>query len=73
MQDIRDNGIAEDNQEHTEGICAIGTAFYAVSGIYALSVPLPAVRFNARKVVLKQQLVSTRDNILTAIRVAAAN
>ncbi len=71
MRDIRDSGIAEDNQEHTEGICAIGTAFYAVSGLYALSLPLPAVRFEARKAVLKQQLLSTRDNILTALRVAA--
>jgi DNA-binding IclR family transcriptional regulator len=72
ISDIRASGIAEDNQEHTEGICAIGTAFYAISGIYALSMPMPTVRFEARKALLKQRLLSTRDNILTAIRVVAA-
>ncbi len=69
---IRATGIAEDKEEHTEGICAIGTAFSAVSGIYALSLPMPAVRFEARKAILKERLLSTRENILTAIKVAAA-
>lgn len=69
---IRATLIAEDNQEHTEGICAIGTAFSIVSGIYALSLPMPTVRFEARKALLKEQLLQTRASILTAIRAAAA-
>ncbi len=70
--EIRQSGIAEDNQEHTEGICAIGTAFQAVSGIYALSLPMPAVRFEMRKVMLKERLLLARNNILTAIKAAVA-
>lgn len=43
---IRESKIAIDDQEHVEGICAIGTAFIDPFGrIFAASIPVPAVRF----------------------------
>jgi DNA-binding IclR family transcriptional regulator len=68
---IRIAGVAEDRQEHTEGICAIGTAFRVMSGIYALSMPMPTVRFEIRRTQLKERLLAARENILTAIKEAS--
>jgi DNA-binding IclR family transcriptional regulator len=67
---IRSTGVAEDRQEHTEGICATGTAFRVISGIYAVSLPMPALRFEARRIQLKARLLVARENILQAIKAA---
>ncbi len=69
---IRITGVAEDRQEHTEGISAIGTAFRVVSGIYALSIPMPSIRFDAKRAQLEHQVIAARDNILMAIKAANA-
>ena len=61
--------LAEDNEEHTTGICALGTAFKVESGeIYALSVPMPSVRFAENRVRLMQQLLECRVAIEGACR-----
>lgn len=72
IDNIRSTGVAEDRQEHTEGISATGTAFRVMSGIYALSLPMPTVRFEAKRVQLKKLILSTRENILHAIKTAEA-
>jgi DNA-binding IclR family transcriptional regulator len=64
---IRDTGIAIDNEEHSPGIGAIGTAFEVATGeIYAISIPMPAIRFNERSSDFAIQLNATRDEILQA-------
>jgi DNA-binding IclR family transcriptional regulator len=67
---IRGSGVAEDRQEHTEGISATGTAFRVMSGIYALSLPMPTVRYEARRTQLKERLLLARENIFQAIKAA---
>lgn len=43
---VRKLGFAEDNDDHTEGISAIGIAFQDPAGeIFAISVPIPTSRF----------------------------
>lgn len=43
---IRSNGVAVDNEEHTQGICAAGISVYDHLGnAHAISVPIPASRF----------------------------
>jgi DNA-binding IclR family transcriptional regulator len=65
---IRENNYAIDNEEHTEGICAIGTAFHdPVGRIFAVSVPAPTVRFNRSRDAITRALLSFRDNLLAAI------
>jgi DNA-binding IclR family transcriptional regulator len=45
---VRRHGVAIDQEEHTHGICAIGMAFQAPTRqIYAVSIPVPTVRFSA--------------------------
>jgi DNA-binding IclR family transcriptional regulator len=46
LQEVRRTGVAFDREEHTLGICAVGSALKAPNGSwYAVSVPLPAQRF----------------------------
>ena len=46
INDIRETSLAVDNEEHTLGICAIGMAFKdPARQVYAVSIPIPAVRF----------------------------
>lgn len=43
-------GFAEDNDDHTEGISAIGIAFRDLAGeVFAISVPIPTSRFAERR------------------------
>jgi DNA-binding IclR family transcriptional regulator len=67
ISQIRQSGIAIDNEDHSPGICAIGTAFTISTGeIYALSIPMPAIRFNAQTLPFKLELLATRDAIVQA-------
>ncbi len=66
-----EEAVAEDNEDHTPGICALGTAFKVDSGeIYAISVPMPSVRFAESRVRLMQQLLECRVAIEEACRLA---
>ena len=43
-------GFAEDNDDHTEGISAVGFAFRDLAGeVFAISVPIPTSRFADRR------------------------
>jgi DNA-binding IclR family transcriptional regulator len=54
----RAEGIAYDREEHTEGICAVGTLVRGVTGLsVAVSVPLPAQRFYGRETALRDALL----------------
>jgi DNA-binding IclR family transcriptional regulator len=57
-------GIAYDRDEHTLGISAIGTWFSdAVGRPFALSIPVPSVRFGTGKHLIKP-MIKTRDLIV---------
>ncbi|MDR3375814.1 MAG: IclR family transcriptional regulator [Ancalomicrobiaceae bacterium] len=57
MADIRANGIAFDLEEHSAGIKAVGSAFRDRGGtIYAVSIPVPAMRFDAQRDLLAREL-----------------
>lgn len=50
LSTIREQAFAIDNEEHTLGICAIGMAFKdPARQVYAISIPIPAVRFAAMR------------------------
>jgi DNA-binding IclR family transcriptional regulator len=58
-------GVAFDDEEHTEGICAVGTAFFDPLGrSLALSVPVPTTRFKRMKADLVKHLLDARAVIL---------
>jgi DNA-binding IclR family transcriptional regulator len=64
MDDIRStrrNGFAIDREEHTLGICAVGVAMRDVLGNFvAISVPVPAQRFQAERAHICERLLATR-------------
>jgi DNA-binding IclR family transcriptional regulator len=58
---IRDTGIAFDLEEHTPGICGVGTTIREPFGtLVAISVPVPTQRFNGRKTEIAQALLELR-------------
>jgi DNA-binding IclR family transcriptional regulator len=64
----RRTGIAFDDEEHTEGICAVGTAFLDPLGrSIALSIPIPTPRFKRMKNTLVKELLNARASIIEAL------
>jgi DNA-binding IclR family transcriptional regulator len=67
LQLTRKTGFAIDNEEHSHGICAIGAAFKdATGGIYAISIPMPSIRFKANRTQFTKMMLSTRDGLMQA-------
>lgn len=59
--------IAFDKDEHTVGVSAVGTWFRDAAGTpYALSIPVPSVRFDGGRSLI-EPLLSTRRQIVTAL------
>ena len=68
IDSCRRNGLALDNEEHTEGICAVGTAFVDPFGRpMAISIPVPATRFAKNRSALGNQLLAARRQIQEAL------
>jgi DNA-binding IclR family transcriptional regulator len=64
----RARGYALDDEEHTEGICAVGVAFADPLGRpLALSVPVPSARFKRRKSELVEHLLDARQQIVDVL------
>jgi IclR family transcriptional regulator, carbohydrate utilization repressor len=62
------SGVAFDIEEHTEGICAVGTAFLdPLRRCVALSIPVPTTRFKAMKGDLVKELLKARAAITEAL------
>jgi DNA-binding IclR family transcriptional regulator len=62
------SGVAIDNEEHTEGISAVGTAFSDPLGrSIALSIPIPTTRFKKMRGELIKQIATARTAILEAL------
>lgn len=65
LDQIRADGLAYDISEHTDGICAVGAAFRAPGGgVHAISVPVPATRFDREK----DRVVAELRNAVARIR-----
>jgi DNA-binding IclR family transcriptional regulator len=68
IDSVRTDYIAEDNEEHTEGICALGTAFRdPVGRVFAVSIPVPTTRFSRTKDSLREALLAFRGQLLAAL------
>ncbi|MCW3836204.1 IclR family transcriptional regulator [Sphingomonas canadensis] len=68
IEGIRDRRLAFDLEEHTLGVCAIGTWFSDPAGrSYAISVPIPSVRF-ADTLDLRNGVLAARREIVAAMR-----
>jgi DNA-binding IclR family transcriptional regulator len=68
IEGIRKSHIAIDNEEHTEGICALGTAFLDPLGrVFAVSVPVPTTRFGRAKEEITAALLDFREGMLSSL------
>lgn len=64
LQRVRSDGVAYDREEHTVGICAVGTALETKGGpVASITVPLPAQRFHGNETRIAAALLRTRDAI----------
>jgi DNA-binding IclR family transcriptional regulator len=68
IEACRRTGIAIDDQEHTEGISALGAGFTDPMGrAVALSIPVPTARFRRIRTALTAPLLQARDRILKSL------
>ncbi len=68
VEKIREDNIAIDEQEHTEGISALSTAFKDPLGrAFAVSVPVPSIRFIHSKQSIQTALLDFREALLIAL------
>ncbi|WP_299723698.1 IclR family transcriptional regulator [uncultured Tateyamaria sp.] len=64
---IRGGDLARDENEHTDGISALGFAVMGQNGdIFAISVPAPSSRFVMVEAELRACMISARDEFLNA-------
>lgn len=65
IEAVRGSGIAFDRDQHTNGISAVGAAFYDLQGdIYAISMPTPSSRFLTHEGQLAEELGRTLSQIV---------
>jgi DNA-binding IclR family transcriptional regulator len=70
IEAVRRNGVAYDLEEHTEGICAVGTAFRDPIGrAIAISIPVPTTRFRNKrlKALLTDEILRTRTQMMESL------
>lgn len=73
LAEIRETGLAIDDEEHTEGISAMGLAFFDPLGrIFSVSVPVPTIRFIKAKDEIAESLIHFRDELLLSLRSSGA-
>jgi DNA-binding IclR family transcriptional regulator len=64
LERVRRDGVAFDREEHTPGICAVGTVIRGFAGeLAAVTIPLPATRFYGNEERLAAALLDTRRRI----------
>lgn len=65
---VKKAGVAFDHEEHLEGVSAVGVAIQEPGGtLYAISIPVPTVRFRRTKRNLQAALLKCREEILEEI------
>jgi DNA-binding IclR family transcriptional regulator len=61
-------GFAEDNDDHTEGISAVGFAFRDLAGeVFAISVPIPTSRFAERRAQVVAAVLAVKADLAEAL------
>jgi DNA-binding IclR family transcriptional regulator len=69
LRDIEASEVAYDLEEHSMGICAVGTAFLDPFGReYSLSIPVPTGRFADKKQQLSRLLKKTKAELLSQLQ-----
>lgn len=69
IEKIRETKIAFDDEEHTEGISAAGMAFFDPLGrIFAISVPVPTIRFVRSREAITEALMHLRHELLSSMQ-----
>ena len=64
---IRAGGVARDENEHTDGICAMGFAVTDQTGdVFAVSVPVPSARYDRIKATLAAAIEKARRSVAQA-------
>jgi DNA-binding IclR family transcriptional regulator len=64
LEQVRDQGLAYDLDEHSTGVSAIGFAFTDWAGeLHAISVPVPSSRFERQKSVIENALLETAASL----------
>jgi DNA-binding IclR family transcriptional regulator len=59
------SGLAYDLEEHSEGICAVGTAFLdSIGREYSLSIPVPASRWPSKRQLLSKLLKKAKADLI---------
>lgn len=65
---VRKTGVAHDFEEHLEGVSAVGAAIQEPGGtLYAISIPVPTVRYKRSKRELEKALLRCRSEIIEEI------
>ena len=68
LAEVRKTHIAYDHEEHLEGVSAIGISIQEPGGtLYAISIPVPTVRFKRKEKQLVEALLNCRAQILDEI------
>lgn len=68
LETVRASWLAQDEQEHTDGIIARATGFHDPFGrVFAISVPVPAQRFEAKGHLIERALGDVRNTVLSNI------
>jgi DNA-binding IclR family transcriptional regulator len=68
LSTARELGFAEDNDDHTEGISALGIAFRDWGGeVFAISMPIPTSRFAERRAAVSAALLAVKADLETTL------
>lgn len=68
IKQITQKELADDLEEHTEGICAVSTWFKdPVGRVYAISIPAPTARFHKHRKQFETALLASRDQIISLL------
>lgn len=60
----RSSGLAEDHDDHSEGICALGIAFAdPVGDLHAISVPVPTSRYEGQREAVAKALLALKAEL----------
>ncbi len=64
LREVRKSGVAFDREEHTLGICAAGVAFFDPHrNVLAISVPVPAQRFQEQSQLITEALLKAKHSL----------
>ncbi|MEL6641241.1 MAG: IclR family transcriptional regulator C-terminal domain-containing protein [Pseudomonadota bacterium] len=73
LDEVTETGLAYDNNDHTDGISAVGFAFADQIGeIHAISVPVPTSRFMRQNAEIEAALRKVMSKVKKAMQMGAS-